>query len=75
MKNQKIYDEIRRESVRIWAGYKDLNYVMSKLKVIESLENDENRIALMVGMFDGDNKKELMSNLSEEARETITKEI
>lgn len=73
---QEIFDEVKKECLKIWAGYDDTyGYSSSKMERVKNIENIKENIMYMVGMFDPVNLRKLLANLSTEARKEITSRI
>lgn len=64
---QQIFDEIKRESIKIWETYDNTyGYATEKISQIEPLTNIRDNYSFIVGMFDGMNQQKLLYRLSAE---------
>lgn len=66
--SQEIFDEIKKEAIKIWETYDDTyGYVTEKKKYVDSIENYEDNAMAFYRMFDFINRGKLINNLSDKA--------
>lgn len=71
---EKIFNEIKQESIRIWGTYSnEFGYANEKIERINKLNKNEWGVLMMVQMFDVNNQKKLRENLSNEAIQCVDK--
>lgn len=69
---QEMFDEIKRESIKIWETYDDtFGYASGKIESIKNLENVSSNWIYMYQMFDVHNQIKLMVHLEPETIERI----
>ena len=69
--SDEIFEEVKKASISIWAGYEDERYVNEKVSRIKDINNISDNMMYMVAMFDIYNQKALSKLLSEEAKIAI----
>lgn len=68
-----IFNEIKREAIKIWQGYDDTyGYATEKIDQVNSIANYRDNWGTMVGMFDQNNQLKLLLALSPEAVEKVS---
>lgn len=71
-----LFDEVKRESIKIWKTYDDTyGYASQKIQQVESIENISDNIMSIIAMFDSKNIQKLAQALSKETKEDIVKRL
>lgn len=74
--SKELFDEIKRESIKLWNTYDDTyGYATKKIERIKDLENHSSNGIWMVQMFDIHNIHRLMKWLSPKWREFIASRL
>lgn len=74
--SDKIFDEIKKESIKIWKTYDDTyGYATEKIDHVKRIGNYADNWGSIVGMFDSSNQSKLFANLSPEASRFIKERI
>ena len=69
---QKVFDEIKENSIKIWQGYDDTyGYATEKINRIKDLTNVSDNAWMMVAMFDSNNQAKLISMVSKKTGDMI----
>lgn len=69
---QEVFDEIKKESIRIWKTYDDTyGYATEKINRIEDMQNIKDNAYFIIAMFDYNNMKRLNERLEKEAKEYL----
>jgi len=73
---QKVFDEIKAASIKIWKTYDDTyGYATEKIDKIKDIENVKDNAWYMVAMFDHINQGKLCDSVSEETQLILDKII
>lgn len=73
---QKVFDEIKENSIKIWETYDDdFWYDTKSIKKIKDLENIRDNAWYIVAMFDRYNQEKLLNLVSPETADLIRKAI
>ena len=63
--DQKIFDEIKDASIKIWQTYdNDFGYVDEKIGMIKDVKNFKDNTCFIVAMFDHKNQSKLLKMVS-----------
>lgn len=70
--SDKVFKEIKKESIKIWQTYDDTyGYATEKVNRIKDLENIKDNAWYMVAMFDENNQLKLITAVSPETGNLI----
>lgn len=73
---QALFDEVKRESIKIWKTYDNTHgYASEKIQQVESIENISDNIMSIIAMFDSQNIQKLAQALSKETKGDIVKRL
>lgn len=73
MTDDKTFEELRAEAIKIWRTYDDTyGYASKKIDYINSLGNIKDNYGTIIGMFDRDNQAKLFNAVGDEARRLIS---
>lgn len=68
--SEEIFNEVKEKAIIIWGRYAS-NYASEKISYITPLENIQDNVMTIIGMFDEHNQERLANMLSNETREAI----
>ena len=73
MTDDKTFEELRAEAIKIWRTYDDA-YGKKKKKIdyINSFGNVKDNYGTIIGMFDSDNQAKLFNAVGDEAKRLIS---
>ena len=73
MTDDKTFEELRAEAIKIWQTYDDTyGYASEKIDYINSFGNIKDNYGTIIGMFDIDNQAKLFNAVGDEARRLIS---
>ena len=73
MTDDKTFEELRAEAIKIWQTYDDTyGYASEKINYINSFGNVKDNYGTIIGMFDSDNQAKLFNAVGDEARRLIS---
>ena len=73
MTDDKTFEELRAEAIKIWQTYDDTyGYASEKIDYINSFGNIKDNYGTIIGMFDSDNQAKLFNAVGDEARRLIS---
>lgn len=73
MTDDKTFEELRAEAIKIWQTYDDTyGYASEKIDYINSFGNVKDNYGTIIGMFDGDNQAKLFNAVGDEAKRLIS---
>ena len=73
MTDDKTFEELRAEVIKIWQTYDDTyGYASEKIDYINSFGNIKDNYGTIIGMFDRDNQAKLFNAVGDEARRLIS---
>ena len=73
MTDDKTFEELRAEAIKIWQTYDDTyGYASKKIDYINSFGNIKDNYGTIIGMFDRNNQTKLFNAVGDEARRLIS---
>ena len=73
MIDDKTFEELRAEAIKIWQTYDDTyGYASEKIDYINSFGNIKDNYGTIIGMFDRDNQAKLFNAVGDEAKRLIS---
>ena len=73
MTDDKTFEELRAEAIKIWRTYDDAyGYASGKIDYINSFGNVKDNYGTIIGMFDSDNQAKLFNAVGDEAKRLIS---
>lgn len=72
MTDDKTFEELRAEAIKIWQTYDDTyGYASEKIDYINSFGNVKDNYGTIIGMFDNDNQHKLYKAVGDDAKALI----
>ena len=73
MIDDKAFEELRAEAIKIWQTYDDTyGYASEKIDYINSFGNIKDNYGTIIGMFDSENQAKLFNAVGDEAKRLIS---
>ena len=73
MTDDKTFEELRAEAIKIWQTYDDTyGYASEKIDYINSFGNVKDNYGTIIGMFDSNNQTKLFNAVGDEAKRLIS---
>lgn len=65
------FNEMKAASIQVWQGYENENYRNEKIGAIEKIQNVGDNFMYMFAMFDQDNQRKVVSQLSSATKDEL----